>query len=381
MIYLDNNATTQVAPEVVSEMKPFLENDYANPSSLHGAGQKVRRAVEEARDQVARSLGLKSSRGIIFTSGGTESNNTAIRSALKANPHHRRIVTSVVEHSSVKYLCEEFQKKDYEVIFIGVGQTGAIDWNALEQALTSEVAVVSVMWVNNETGVIFPIEPIAELTHGRGILLHVDAVQAAGKLPIDLSKIPVDYVSVSAHKFHGPKGIGALYVREGAPYHPLLIGGSQERARRAGTENVSGIIGLAHALKMAYEQLDEVSNRIQTLRDYFERELLRLVPDSFVNGKAAPRVFNTTNVTIPEIHAETFLIRLSELGICASAGSACLTGALEPSHVLTAMGHSREFALGSVRLSLSRYTTPNEIDRARELIPPLVEELRGLKAH
>ena len=381
MIYLDNNATTKVVPAVLSKMEPYWCEAYANPSSLYGPASEVRRAIEEARDQIARCLGLTSSRGIIFTSGGTESNNAAIRSALRIHTNRRRVVTTAVEHSSIRNLCQALGKDGYQITTVGVTRSGKIDLSLLEQALGDDVAIVSVMWVNNETGVLFPIEKIVELTRKRKILLHADAVQAVGKIPIDFSRVPVDYLSASSHKFHGPKGIGFLYVREGVPFHPLVVGGPQERNRRAGTENVSGIIGMAFAMKLAYELLSESDKAIKGLRDRLEDGLLDSIPDSFVNGCEESRVCNTTNMTIPGIDAQTFLIRLGQLGIYASSGSACLTGALEPSHVLMAMGLLRELATGSLRFSLSRYTKSEEIDRVLATVPPLVTELRELRTY
>lgn len=378
MIYLDNNATTKVANEVLEVMRPFFTDSYGNPSSLYGFGQASRRTVEEARGEIQKLLGAKSEREIIFTSGGTESNHLAILSALRSNPTRKRIMTSQVEHSSVKNLCQSLGREGYEIIWIGVSPTGSIDLEALKAFLDESVALVSIMWANNETGVLFPIEQIAEITRKKKISFHVDGIQAVGKLEINLSNIPIDYLSFSAHKFHGPKGIGGLYAHEGAPLTPLFVGGRQERDRRAGTENVPGIIGEARALKLVMDHYSEHSKQIRMLRDRLEEGLLRQIPDSFVNGRQEPRISNTTNITIPGIEAEVFLIRLSEVGIAASGGSACLTGALEPSHVLQAMGLSRELSASSVRLSLSRYTTAGEIDQALEVIPKLVRELRRL---
>ena len=378
MIYLDNNATTMVAPEVREAMAPYFSDDYGNPSSLHGFGKRIRRAVEEARSEVAKLLGTRSERELIFTSGGTESNHTAILSALRAQPGRRRIVTSQVEHSSVKNFCGTLQKDGYEVISIGVSRTGSLDWKAFEETLTDQVAVVSIMWANNETGVLFPIERIAQTVKEKGILLHIDAVQATGKIKMRLRDIPLDYLSVSTHKFHGPKGIGVLYICDGSPFHPLFVGGRQERDRRAGTENVSGIIGLACALRLAINSIVTDGLHMQALRDSLEVGLLSQIPESFANGRENPRIPNTTNITIPGVEAETLLIRLSDAGIAASSGSACLTGALEPSHVLKAMGHSEDLAFSSLRFSLSRFTTASEIDMALRIIPGIVRQLRQL---
>ena len=378
MIYLDNNATTKVASEVFKAMEPYFSDEYGNPSSFHELGAKAKRALDEARSQMASSLGARLEREIVFTSSGTESNNTAVRSALKKFPKRRRIVTTAVEHSSIKNLCAALQKEGYEIISIGVSKTGALDWDEFNSALSNETAIVSVMWANNETGVLFPIEKLARETQRRGILLHVDAVQAAGKIPINLSKIQVDFLSVSAHKFHGPKGAGALFIRESTPFEPLIFGGGQELDRRSGTENVPGIVGMSEAIKTACRRLTDDGPKISRLRDRLENGLLSLIPESFANGKSEDRIPNTSNITIPGLEAEALLIQLSEAGLAASSGSACSTGALEPSHVLQAMGHSRQLAMSSIRLSLSRYTTEGEITKALEIIPQTVSELRKL---
>lgn len=380
MIYLDNNATTKTDTVVFRAMEPFFSGDYGNPSSFHGFGQKARHAVDQARMQTAKLLNARHEREIVFTGSGTESNNTALCSALKTNPSKKRIVTTAVEHSSIRNLCKALGREGKEIVSIGVSKSGALYWEEFEAALTEKVAVVSVMWANNETGVLFPIERIAQKVKERGILFHVDAVQAAGKIKIDCSKIPIDFLSLSAHKFHGPKGVGALFVREGIPFEPLVFGGGQELGRRSGTENVPGIVGFGEAAEIALQTLELERPRIARLRDRLEEELLRLIPESFVNGKNESRIPNTTNMTIPGIEAETFLIRLSETGVAASSGSACSTGALEPSHVLQAMGHSRGLAMSSIRLSLSRYTTEHEINEAANIIARLAPTLREINS-
>ncbi len=374
-VYLDNNATTLLDPQVKEAMMPFLTDHYANPSSPYESGLKVRRMIEEARINVAKLLGARSEREIIFTSGGTESNNTAINSALKTYPHKRKIVISAIEHSSIKNLCERLSSDGYQVISISVSKTGSFHWDQFLSALDDDVAIVSVMWANNETGVLFPILEISRELKKRNILFHVDAVQAVGKIKIDLGQTEIQFLSFSAHKFHGPKGIGALYIREGSPFHAFMLGGRQERDRRAGTENVAGIIGLETAFKLT--QSNELSATTK-LRNKLEEELVNRISGSFINGQAELRIPNTTNITIPGVEAETLLIRLSELGIEASSGSACLTGAIEPSHVLMAMGHSSELASSSVRFSLSRFTTLEQIDYVLETMPKLVYELREL---
>jgi len=414
-IYLDNNATTMVAPEVVDAMKPYFSENYGNPSSVHyPLGMKVNEAVQNAREQVAKFLNVKRHE-IVFASSGTESNNTAIRSVLQANPSRKKIVITNVEHASIRNLCRKLGEEGYEIVSIGVSKSGALDFNQLESVLSEDVAIVSVMWANNETGVIFPIDQIVMKVKKYGILFHVDAVQVAGKIKIDLSSLPVDFLSISAHKFHGPKGIGALFVRYGTPFFPLLIGGGQERNCRAGTENVPGIVGFGTAAKIASQALegypinalgcaidkrgfpmplsipipitnfDDVFSYgsgarsfVEYLRNILEGKLRDSIPESFINGKNEDRIPNTINITIPGIEIEPFLIQLSRFGIMASSGSACSTGALEPSHVLMAMGHSRDLALSSIRLSLSCYTTWEEIDRAIKIIPRVALESRKL---
>lgn len=377
MIYLDNNATTIVAPEVKEAMEPYLSTIYGNPSSVYEFGKRVRRSVEEARAIVARLLGSHDAREIVFTSGATESNNAAVRSALKSFRSRRKIVTTRVEHSSIKNLCNALGEEGYDVITIGVERSGTLKWEEFERALTGDVAIVTVMWANNETGVLFPMERIAAIVKAKGLLLHVDATQAVGKIPVDLSGVPIDFLSLSAHKFHGPKGIGVLFIREGVPFEPFVLGGRQERDRRAGTENVAGMIGLSRALELAAATMKADSARVTSLRDRLESQLLAHSPDSFVNGGEVARLANTANLTIPGVETELLLIRLSEFDIAASGGSACLTGALEPSHVLEAMGLSRDLALNSVRFSLSRYTTEEEIAAAVDVIANLVSELRS----
>ncbi len=378
MIYLDNNATTPIDLEVKKAMLPYLEGEFANPSGFYPAAKLVKYALEEARMALAKALYVKDSRSIIFTSGGTESNNTAIRSALKCLPHRRTIVTTSVEHSSIYFLCQELEEEGYTIKYIPVTRVGGLDLDALQDALGPDVAIASIMWANNETGVLFPIQDIARIVKKQGILFHVDAVQACGKVAIDLSDIQIDYLSASAHKFHGPKGAGILYVRSGALFSPLLYGGKQEHERRAGTENVSGVIGMSTALNLAVSHLSEYTEQVSFLRDRLETGLCSQISRCVVNGADLARLPNTLNMTIPDVNSEALLIRMGELGICASSGSACQTGALEPSHVLLAMGRSRDEALSSVRFSLSRFTTQSEIDFALDLVPKIVEELREI---
>lgn len=373
--YLDNNATTMVAPEVVEAMLPFYGELYGNPSSMHSFGGQVEQYIDRAREQVAALLGATPYE-VIFTAGGSESNNLAIRGGLEAlGPGKRRIVTTRVEHPAVGGVFQRLGKEGYHVTELPVEPDGSLDLGAFRAALTHDTALVSIMWANNETGVIFPIEAIAQETRGRGILLHVDAVQAAGKVPIDMAKVPVDMLSISGHKFHAPKGVGALYVRRGTRLAPLIIGGHQEWGKRAGTENVPGIVGLGKAAALAQEHLVDVDGTAR-LRDRLEAGLLARCPDVRVNG--ANRVPNTLNASFEFIEGESILLMLDDAGIYASSGSACASGSLEPSHVLRAMGVPFTAVHGSIRFSLSRYTTAEEIDYTLEQVPPVVERLRAM---
>ena len=373
--YLDNNATTMVAPEVVEAMLPFYGELYGNPSSMHSFGGQVKRYIDRARDQVAALLGATPYE-VIFTGGGSESNNMAIRGALEALvPEKRHLVTTRVEHPAVGGVFQQLAKSGYRVTELAVESDGSLDMDAFRYALTPDTALVSIMWANNETGVIFPIEEIAQATRERGILLHVDAVQAAGKIPIDMAKVPVDMLSISGHKFHAPKGVGALYVRRGTRLAPLVIGGHQEWGKRAGTENVPGIVGLGRAAALAQEHLVDVDS-LAKLRDRLEAGLLARCLDARVNG--ANRVPNTLNVSFEFIEGESILLMLDDVGIAASSGSACASGSLEPSHVLRAMGVPFTAVHGSIRFSLSRYTTPAEIEYTLEQVPPIVDRLRSI---
>jgi len=376
VIYLDNNATTRVAPEVRDAMLPFFSDFYGNPSSIHTFGGQVKRHVEKAREELAALLGAQPDE-IVFTAGGSESDNQAIRGVLEAlGGKKRHLVTSRVEHPAVRSLGQHLSKIGYRVTEIGVDRDGALDIDELSAAIGDDTALVSIMWANNETGVLFPIEKIGDLCRARGVLFHTDAVQAAGKVPIDLSRMPVDLLSLSGHKLHAPKGIGALYVRRGTPLIPLIIGGHQERGRRAGTENVPGIVGLGTAARLARENLDREAKELSELRDRLERGLLDRCRGARVNGKN--RLPNTLNISFEFIEGESILLHLDELGIAASSGSACTSGSLEPSHVLRAMGVPFTSAHGSVRFSLSRYNTREEIDFVVEHMPRIVERLRAL---
>jgi len=376
-IYMDNNATTKVAPEVLEAMQPFLTDRYGNPSSAYTFGGKVARDIREAREQVASILGA-SPEEIIFTSCGSESDNTAIMSALSTEKDKMHIVTSRVEHPAIKVLCNELAKQGYRITEIPVDKEGHLGMDQYKESLTPDAAIVSLMWANNETGVIFPVEEAALMARDRGILFHTDAVQAVGKIPIDLQNSAIDMLSISGHKLHAPKGVGVLYVRKGTKFSPFLIGGHQERGRRGGTENTASIIALGKACELAAKRMEEENTRVEALRDRLEKDLLNRVPNSRVNGGGAERLPNTTNISFEYIEGEAILLLMDEFGICASSGSACTSGSLQPSHVLRAMGVPFTMAHGSVRFSLSVYNTEEEVDFVLDKVPPIIEKLRGL---
>ncbi len=379
-IYLDNNATTRVAPEVMEALVPYLGEYYGNPSSMHSFGGQVSRKLREAREQVAALLGAESDE-IIFTSCGTESDSTAVMSALNVNPGKRHIVTSRVEHPAIKALCERLGKEGYYVTEVPVDSEGNLDMDEYRKSLTSDTALVSLMWANNETGVIFPVEEAAATAREKGILFHTDAVQTVGKIPVNMKENAIDMLSLSGHKLHAPKGIGVLYVRKGTPFSPFLIGGHQEKGRRGGTENTPSIIGLGKASELAAQNLETENTRVRHLRDKLEDALLKLVPFCRVNGNRSARLPNTTNISFEFIEGEGILLLLDQFGICASSGSACTSGSLQPSHVLRAMGVPFTMAHGSIRFSLSVYTTGEEIDAVIEKLPPIIERLRDLSPY
>ena len=376
-VYLDNNATTKVAPEVMEEMLPFFSDLYGNPSSMHTFGGQVHRKIEHSRESVASLIGALPEE-IIFTGCGTESDNTALMSAVESLPRRKHVITTRVEHPAVLNFCRHLGRKGYRITYIPVNTLGQLDMDALLKSIDDDTALVSIMYANNETGVIFPIKEISELLRERGILFHTDAVQAVGKLPIDLRTLPVDMLSLSGHKLHAPKGIGALYVRKGTRFSPYIIGGHQENGRRAGTENVASIIGLGKACQLAQKYQEEEMQYLSTLRDRLENGLLKCCPDVRVNGDVNNRLPNTTNVSFEYIEGEAILLRLNEYNVCASSGSACTSGSLEPSHVLRAMGVPFTAVHGSIRFSLSRYNTNEEIEKVIELMPPIIKELRQL---
>jgi len=377
LCYLDNNATTKPAPEVVAAMVPYLSEMYGNPSSVHRMGQRARQGVDEARAQVATLVGCADSE-LLFTGGGTEAINTAIRGLLAVRSPRKRIVTTSVEHSATRELCQQLARETFEIVEIPVDVTGALDMDRLRAELNDATALVTVMWANNETGVIFPVDQVAQICKAARVPFHCDATQAVGKIEADFKAIGLDAASFAAHKFHGPKGTGALYTRRGLRFRPLLIGGPQERGRRGGTENVAGIVGMGVAADLARRGLPEMISRVAPLRDRIERTILDSIPDSHVNGRTDARLPNTTNIGFSRLEAEAILLLLSEQGVCASAGAACSSGSLEPSHVLRAMNIDPLVAHGAVRFSLSRYTTDAEIDRALKILPPVIDRLRAV---
>jgi cysteine desulfurase len=382
VIYLDNNATTKVAPEVMEAMLPYLSEYYGNPSSMHSFGGDVAAKIRAARENVAALIGAASPDEIVFTSCGTESDGTAIRAAIESYPAKKHILTSRVEHPAIKNLYETLSKKGYRVTFVPVDGKGRLDLDYLYDNLSEDTAVVSLMWANNETGVIFPVEEISREIKDRGIVFHTDAVQAAGKFPIDVKATGVDMLSLSGHKFHAPKGIGVLYIRKGTKFSPYMIGGHQEHGRRGGTENVASIIALGKAAEMAKKHLEDNGYaRIGKLRDKLEITLLEKIPHSMINGEREHRLLNTTNISFEYVEGEAILLMMNEYGICASSGSACTSGSLEPSHVMRAMGVPYTAAHGSIRFSLSRYTIEEEIDVVIEKLPPIIERLRSMSPY
>ena len=376
-IYFDNNATTAVAPEVLEEMLPYLREFYGNPSSMHTFGGQLHRKIEEARGKVAQLIGAEPEE-VVFTSCGTESDNTAIMSAVESFPQKRHIVTTRVEHPAVLNFCKHLGRKGFRVSFLPVNSSGQLNIDDLSKAIDDDTVMVSVMYANNEIGNIYPVREIAEILKERRILFHTDAVQAVGKIPIDLKSLPVAMLSLSGHKLHAPKGVGALYVRKGTRFFPYIIGGHQEKGRRAGTENLASIIGLGKACELAMKNMAEEVTYLKKLRDRLESTLIKRCPDVRVNGDTGNRLPNTTNISFEYVEGEAILLRLNEYGICASSGSACTSGSLEPSHVLRAMGVPFTAIHGSIRFSLSRYNTEAEIDKAVEIMPGIIDELRRL---
>lgn len=377
VIYFDNNATTRVADEVFEEMLPYFCELYGNPSSIHAFGSRVQSKLTIAREKVADLLGADDPSEIVFTSCGTESNNNAIKGTLEAFPDKRHIVTTKVEHPAVLNLCKHLAEAGYQLTELNVDRDGMLDLDEVRSALRDDTAIVSVMYANNETGVIFPIEEIGKIVKERGITFHCDAVQAVGKIPIDLRNSAIDLLTLSGHKLHAPKGVGALYIRKGVKLKPLIVGGHHEQGRRAGTENVPSIIGLGKACELAKKYIGEEQTKVRALRDTLENGLLSKVPNVKVNGHKTKRLSNTSNINFEYIEGEAILLYLSETGVAASSGSACTSGSAEPSHVLAAMGIPPA-AHGSVRFSLGRYNTLDEVEYVLEKVPPIIERLREI---
>ena len=377
VIYLDNNATTRVAPEVVEAMLPYFSELYGNASSMHTFGGQLGRPLAKAREQMAALIGASPDE-LIFTSCGTESDSTAIMAALQTQPEKRHLVTTKVEHPAILALYQHLETRGYDITLLNVNEKGQIDLDELAASLRRDTAIVSIMFANNETGTVFPMQRIAEIVKERDVLLHTDAVQAVGKENINLATMPLDYLSLSGHKLHAPKGMGVLYVRKGARFRPFLRGGHQEHSRRAGTENVPYIIGLGLAAELAGKHMDEDNAHMRALRDRLERSLTESISDSRINGDVEHRLPNTTNISFKFVEGEAILLHMDREGICASSGSACTSGSLEPSHVLRAMNVPFSFAHGSIRFSLSRYTTAEDIDDTVRVMPSIIARLREI---
>jgi len=376
MIYLDHNATTPIAPEVREAMLPYLTDDWGNPSSSYRFGAKLRTVVEKAREQVAGLIGSYIGE-VLFTSCATESNNAAIHAALKARPRKGHVITSAVEHSSVLSYCKALEGDGFRVTYLPVDRDGLLNLADLEAAICDDTAIVSIMWANNETGVLFPVKEIAGICKAHGVLFHCDAVQVAGKLPLDVPKMPVDYLSITAHKFNGPKGIGALYVNRNAPFSPYVCGGHQERGRRGGTENVASIIGMGVAAEIALGKLAGYESRVRPLRDLLEKGILENVESVELNGHPTLRLANTSNITFRGIESEALLLLLDEEGVCASSGSACLADSGEPSHVVRAMKSDSGASRQMIRFSLDLSSSAQEIVRVISLVKAAADALRG----
>ena len=377
VIYFDNNAITQVAPEVLEAMLPFFKDMYGNASSMHSFGGQVGKYIATAREQIADLLGALPDE-IMFTSCGTESDNTAVISAIETQPEKKHFITTRVEHSAMLAMGDYLEKKGYEVTYISVDSKGQLDLAELEAAIRPDTALVSTMFANNETGTIFPVAKIADIVKSKGVLFHVDAVQAVGKEIIDLQKLPIDFLALSGHKLHAPKGIGVLYIRRGTRFRPFLRGGHQERGRRAGTENAPYIIGLGKACELAGSNILKERTEVARLRDMLEQGILAKIDHAIVNGDREHRLPNTTSIAFEAVEGEAILLMLDQFGICASSGSACTSGSLEPSHVLRAMGVPFNYAHGSIRFSLSRYSTEEEVKKVIEVTPKIIENLRAI---
>ena len=378
MIYMDYNATTPIDERVLSAMLPYLKEEFGNPSSIYSLAQRARRAVEEAREKLAKLLNADP-KEIIFTSGGTESDNFAIKGIAYANQDKgKHIITSQIEHHAVLNTCKFLEKQGFHITYLPVDRYGVVDLDALEKSITPQTILISIMFANNEVGTIQPIKKIGEIAKRHGVYFHTDAVQAVGKIPIDVKELGIDLLSLSAHKFYGPKGVGALYVRKGVKMSSFIQGGEQERGRRGGTENVAGIVGLGKAAEIAQEEMAEEEKRVRALRDELERRLLERIPEVVLNGHPQNRLYNTLSICVKYVEGESMLLNLDREGICASSGSACTSGSLEPSHVLLAMGVPPEIAHGSLRFSLGKFNREEDVERVSEVLPSIVEELRKI---
>ena len=377
LIYFDNNATTMVLPEVFKAMSPYFTENYGNASSMHHFGGANKKAIENARGAAASLIGAEPGE-IVFTSGGTEADSSAIYSALRFYPNKKHIITSAVEHPAVLEVFKKLGKEGYRVDFIGVDGEGRFNMEQYKAVLDKDTALVSVMWANSETGTIFPVKEICALAHEAGALFHTDAVQAVGKIAVDVKAIGADMLSCSSHKINGPKGIGGLYIRQGLRFFPFMVGGHQERLRRAGTENVPAIVGFGAAAEIAKKTLFLYEEKVRPLRDRLENGLLKDIPDCRVNGDKANRLPNTSNISFGYVEGESILMMLDEYNICASSGSACTSGSLEPSHVLMAMGVPFQFAHGSIRFSLGKLNTEAEVDEVVKVLPPIIKRLREI---
>jgi cysteine desulfurase len=380
-IYLDNNATTKVDGAVVDVMIPFFLEQYGNPSSIHKFADGVAKALKKARGQVQELIGAEHDSEIIFTSCGTESDSTAILSAIKAQPNRKEIITTMVEHPAILNLCENLEKEGYTIHRMPVDKCGRLNVEAYKKMLSDQVAIVSIMWANNETGTIFPVVEMAEMANAAGVMFHTDAVQAVGKIPMMLKDTKIDMLSISGHKLHAPKGIGVLYLRRGTRYRPLLRGGHQERGRRAGTENTASIVGLGKACEMAMKHMEYENVQVKAMRDKLEQGIIAAVPNSFITGDLNNRLPNTTDIAFEYIEGEAILMLLNKAGIAASSGSACTSGSLEPSHVMRAMDIPYTAAHGTIRFSFSRYNTMSEVDEVLKVMPDIVAVLRKLSPY
>ncbi len=383
IIYLDNNATTKIDERVLEKMLPYLTNLYANPSSMHEFGGNLAKAIVNAREQIKEFVGAENKSEITFTSCATESSNIAIRGALEINKNKKHIITTKVEHPAVLNTYKWYEKRGYDVTYLSVNSEGELDLDELKEEIRQDTALVSIMWANNETGVIFPVEKISKIIKDKNpkTLFFVDGVQAAGKIPINVADTNIDFLSLSGHKFHAPKGVGALFVKKGILLPPLMFGGHQENGLRPGTENVASIVGMGEAGMLAKEYLKEENSVVKALRDDLEKGLLSRIPNARLNGSKANRVPNTSNMSFEYIEGELILLHLSDAGICASSGSACTSGSLEPSHVLKAMGIPFTALHGSVRFSLSRFTTKDEIDFVIEKVPSIIKRLNSFSPY